>query len=520
MVDKIAIQQVLGCLMKKPSILSETDKYSFTPSDFSSTFEKIIFGSICGLYANGAKSIGIIDIENYVGTDISSKQIYEKNNGIEYLQDIENYVELDNFDYYYNKLKKINLLRDLNKMGIDTKDFYEENLTNPRALEINDKFEQLTISDIIDKTKAKVLGIEKEYLKTDVTETRTVVEGIEELIEGMDEKEEIGVPIQGKIFNEITAGARKGALYIRSAASGTSKTRQAVGDACFLAFPLRYNQQELKWERIGGNEKVLFIATEQNFGEIQKMILAYLTGINESRFKFGDFNDREKKLLSQAVEVMKKYKDNFLIVRMPNPTIGLVKTIVRENCLLNEVEYVFYDYIFIGPSLLNEFKGFNLRNDEVLLMFATALKDLAVELDVFVMSSTQVNAHADDNKNIRNESTLAGGRSTINKADVGVVMARTTPEELKGLTERGLTFENDMYPNIVTDIYKVRSGEWNQVRIWSSVDLGTLRKVDLFITDSQLEPLDNFIFHADFSTQVWEDDEEREIKDYIASLNF
>ena len=39
MVDKIAIQQVLGCLMKKPSILSETDKYSFTPSDFSSTFE-------------------------------------------------------------------------------------------------------------------------------------------------------------------------------------------------------------------------------------------------------------------------------------------------------------------------------------------------------------------------------------------------------------------------------------------------------------------------------------------------
>ena len=259
MVDKIAIQQVLGCLMKKPSILSETDKYSFTPSDFSSTFEKIIFGSICGLYANGAKSIGIIDIENYVGTDISSKQIYEKNNGIEYLQDIENYVELDNFDYYYNKLKKINLLRDLNKMGIDTKDFYEENLTNPRALEINDKFEQLTISDIIDQTKAKVLGIEKEYLKTDVTETRTVVEGIEDLIEGMDEKEEIGVPIQGKIFNEITAGARKGALYIRSAASGTSKTRQAVGDACFLAFPLRYNQQELKWERIGGNEKVYLL---------------------------------------------------------------------------------------------------------------------------------------------------------------------------------------------------------------------------------------------------------------------
>ena len=284
MVDKIAIQQVLGCLLKKPSLLSETDKYSFTPSDFSSTFEKIIFGSICGLYAQGAKAIGIVDIENFINSDITSKQIYDKNNGIEYLQDIENYVELDNFEYYYNKLKKINLLRDLKKLGIDTSEFYEENLASPRALEINDKFEQLTIADIVDRTKAKILGVEKEYLKTDVTETRTVVEGIDDLIEGMEQKEEIGVPIQGKIFNEVTAGARKGALYIRSAASGTSKTRQAVGDACFLAFPLRYNQETCQWEMIGGNEKVLFIATEQNFGEIQKMILAYLSDINDARF--------------------------------------------------------------------------------------------------------------------------------------------------------------------------------------------------------------------------------------------
>ena len=58
------------------------------------------------------------------------------------------------------------------------------------------------------------------------------------------------------------------------------------------------------------------------------------------------------------------FENNFMIVRMPNPTIELVKMIVRENVLLNEVGYIFYDYIFIGPSLLNEFKGFNLRNDK------------------------------------------------------------------------------------------------------------------------------------------------------------
>ncbi len=101
---------------------------------------------------------------------------------------------------------------------------------------------------------------------------------------------------------------------------------------------------------------------------------------------------------------------------MPNPTIELVKTIVRENVLMHDIEYVFYDYIFISPSLLNEFKGFNLRNDEILLMFSTALKDLAVELNVFVMSSTQVNSNADNNQNIRNESTIAGSRSIITES--------------------------------------------------------------------------------------------------------
>lgn len=121
---------------------------------------------------------------------------------------------------------------------------------------------------------------------------------------------------------------------------------------------------------------------------------------------------------------------------------------------------------------------------EVLLMFATALKDLSVELNVFVMTSTQVNANADDNKNIRNESSLAGGRSTINKADYGFIMARPTKEELEVLDT---TIARFGVPNIVTDVFKVRSGRWTQVRIWANVDLGTLRKTELFVTDARLE---------------------------------
>ena len=154
---------------------------------------------------------------------------------------------------------------------------------------------------------------------------------------------------------------------------------------------------------------------------------------------------------------------------------------------------------------------------EVLLMFATALKDLSVELNVFIMTSTQVNANADDNKNIRNESSLAGGRSTINKADYGLIMARPTKEELETLEPLIVKFKE---PNVVTDVFKVRSGEWTQVRIWSYINLGTLKKEDLFITNSRLEPIDNFT--ADFNYLIPKLDEEQEKKanKIIAKLNY
>ena len=136
-------------------------------------------------------------------------------------------------------------------------------------------------------------------------------------------------------------------------------------------------------------------------------------------------------------------------------------------------------------------------------MMANALKNLAVELNVFIMTSTQVNAAADDNKNIRNEASLAGGRSTINKADYGFIMARPTNEELKTLESLSSQFG---VPNIVTDVYKVRGGQWTQVRIWSYVNLGTLKKQDLFITDSRLYPVQDFIINFNYDIMLNEED--------------
>ena len=147
-------------------------------------------------------------------------------------------------------------------------------------------------------------------------------------------------------------------------------------------------------------------------------------------------------------------------------------------------------------------------------MFTTALKDLAIELNISVFTSTQVNANADSTKEIRNESSIAGSRSIINKADNGCIMSRPTKEGLESL-QNIRAIET---PNVVTDVYKVRSGQWSQVRIWSYFNGGTMRKKDLFITDSQLNIIEDFFSEPQIQIEDWEKDNSN-INNLLEQLN-
>lgn len=477
--------------MQKPELILQSEKYNITNIDFDEKLHQYIFYAISSMALKGATKIEVQDIDLFLKDSVGGA-LFKNRNGVALLNDITQLVNESSFDSHYDLFKKENLLRDLKNNGIHTSEFYETNPITQEQIKISDKYLELDIKDILETVKLKVLGIESQYLKNDASETINAFEGMEELLEDLKENPDVGLPLQGDLFNTVVAGARRGAFYVRSASSGVGKTRMAVADACHLAFPIRYNDKKCKWEHIGYNEKVLIIVTEQTMREVQTMILAYLTSINESKIKRAALlTTTESEILKKAVEILKHYQDNLHIVRMPNPNIQVVKTIIRENVMLHDIEYVFYDYIFVGPSLLQEFQGFNLRNDEALLMFSTALKDLAVENDIFVMSSTQTNAKSDNPIGIRDEAAIAGARSIINKADVGCIMTRVTPEELKQL--EGLIEESSiLIPNIVTDIYKNRAGEWTQIRIWSYFDAGTMWKKDLFITNSRLEPVQNF----------------------------
>ena len=491
--------------MKKPSLLSEKDKYNLQPSDFENRFERYIFIAILNSYTNGAQSLSEIDIDNYLMEHKDQYLLFQQNNGISYLQDALDMSTPENFEYYYNRIKKFNCLKDLKKSGFDISEFYEENELNPRQFEINQRFETLKPKDIFDSLKRRIYKVEGEYVEGDASVTTDVSVGIDELLEKLKNSPDAGARFQGKYFNTVTRGARKGKYYIVSFPSGGGKTRLLLGEACYLAFPMRYSWETMEWKITGNAEKTLFIATEQAKEEIQTMVIAYLTGINEDVILYGHFTKEQQTIIDQAKEVIKKYKNNLMIVQIPMPSVEIVKSVIRQNCIVNDTKNVFFDYIFSNPALLNEFRDLRIREDVALLMLSTALKDLAVEQDVFMMSATQLNSSQDTNeKGIKNQNSIRGSKSIVDKADIAMIGGLVPDDQRDQIAPYVAKYG---MPTQVYDVYKVRRGKWTNLKIWSNVDLGTCRRSDVFVTDSNIKEIEVPIMEVNFDDNYGQYDE-------------
>lgn len=491
-VDEQIILQIFGGILKKPSILTETDVYRLDTTDFYTHFQKILFASLANMVSNGLQRITVADVDTYLQQHGEVYQTFTKNNGIEYLQDAEELSDVDNFEYYYKKLKKFNAIRDLQKMGYDTSSIYpEKDMLDEKDYALREKFEDLSITQIFESVKTKIAIVEEKYACSE-TETSLINKNVRELLRDLKEKPEVGAPLQGEIFNTVVRGARLGKFYLMSAASGSGKSRTMVGNASYIAYPIRYDSKRGEWINTGACEKVMYIGSEQKMDEIQTMIIAYLTDINEEKILYGTYNADEAHRIEIATEIMDIYSDNFIFTRLPEPNLAQVKSHVRMNVLSNHVNYVFYDYIFATPSLLNEFRDLAIRPDVALRMLSTLLKDLSAELNVFIMSATQITGKMEFKLGyIRNENMLRDSKSIPDKADICFIRARILPEEMELIGP--LCERIGRIPNQVSDVYKVRRGKYVDVRIWHSVDLGTCRTEDLFITDANLSEVNGFV---------------------------
>lgn len=511
-IDRHTIIQVLGGLMNHPDLLNETDKYNLAPEDFPNSLDKYGFSAIYNLYADGANKIHAVDVISLLQENLVAKNLIEKENGVTFFQDCEVNSDEGNFNFYYNRLKKLNLLREIQLTGRDTNDIFCENPLDDNYVEINEKFQKMSVNDIVNVLKGEVASFENKYSYNNLVEESYAADDILELIDEWRKTPEIGYQLQGDIFNTVCRGGRRGKLYLRSAPSSGGKSRQMVGDACNIAYPIRYDRNKGEWVSTGSCEKVLYIMTEQDPEEIKTMILAYLTGYNEEIFLYGTYGEEEMPRIKIAADIMEKFKDNMLFARIPDPCSSVVKNLFRKYSIQFGVNIFFYDYIFSSPAMLSEYRDLGLQEHVCLRMFTTTLKNLAIELDAFIMTSTQTNSEDDPKGGFRDFRNLEGSKAIRNLVDLGCIFARVTPDELQLISKFIDNF--GLKPNIVTDVYKNRRGRWTNIRIWSYYDYGTCRKQDLFVTSATMkEKLEDFVI-MDFKNQ-----DEQDFSDLLTLYN-
>ena len=132
----------------------------------------------------------------------------------------------------------------------------------------------------------------------------------------------------------------------------------------------------------------------------------------------------------------------------------------------------------------------------VLMMLSNQLKQLAKDYNIFISSSTQVNANAMLDEGFKNESCIRGSRAIVDKADMGCIISRVDDKEYASISgqlsraiQEGIVDDYGLKPTHVIDIYKMRRGQYKNVRIWCKIDLGTGRRLDLFMTRMDNEPI-------------------------------
>ena len=492
LIDNNNTMQIIGCLINEPMLLLDPKVHIDEQLDFTEKIHKLIYGAIYNLFKSSGTTTPI-NIDNYLSNYSVNYEYYKKANGLQYLNDASDFAQVDNFFYYYDRFKKLSLLRYFKAQGYSVKEIYDEDVKSPKKeIEMEEKFNSMTLNDIFNYFKVKIDTIEKKYRNKHTDRSIVAYEDIDTLITSFKTSPEVGLPFYNDIMNTIVRGQRKGKFYLSSSITSGGKSRSMCGEMCHLVYPFRYNKTAKRWVQNGFAKKALFILTEMEPDEIQTMIPAYLADVNEDHILQGTYEDDEEERVKCAIEIIKAYP-YFYIEQIPNPNAAQLQSLIRFYVQNYGVEYIFFDYIFSSPGLLGEYRDLGLRTDEALLLLSNSLKEVATECNVYVRSATQLNASAldpGDGKRtvIRNQNMLRASKSIADKIDVGYITMPITIEEMAKLEPvcQKLCMPT---PTHVSDIYKNRRGRYTAVRVWHDFDLGTCRMQDLFVTDQLYQPI-------------------------------
>ena len=489
-VDHTAIMQVIGCVFNTPQLLEYTDKYTITDNDFPDQFHKIAFGAIYKLHELGAQSVSLESIGDFLAQRPKSEAIFKQQKGDEWLLKVADNATPSTFDYYYSRLKKMSLLRAYDSYGVDVSFIYDpDNILDVKKKQLQeDMLDNATLDELARKVDDRIDAIRSEYVDDVYGEAHQAGEGITDLIERLKAHPEVGVPLYGPLVNTVTRGARLKKFYLRSAPTGVGKSRTMIADACYIACNWIYDDV-FGWIKNGTCQPTLYITTEQEKEEIQTMMLAFLSAVNEEHILNGQYEGDEEERVLRAAQILSEAP--LYIEVLPDFSLQDIEDKIKKNIRDHEVKYVFHDYIHTSLKILEEITkrsgGVKLREDNILFMLSIRLKDLCNQYGIFIMSATQLNGDYQDAKT-PDQNLLRGAKSIADKIDYGSILLGVKDEDIQSL-DSILSLNTFDRPNIKMSIYKNRRGRYKGIILWCKADLGCCRVQPMFATTYDYEIL-------------------------------
>ena len=477
--------QVIGCVFKNPNLFAQDDKYRFNEHDFYDDFHKITFTAIYNLWQLGAKEITLPAIDDYLSSRPKAAGYFKNNNGNEFLLKAAEVANLNTFDYYYNRMKKMSLLRGYESLGMDLTWLYNPNeiLNLKKKQQQEEWLDNSSLIEISNKINDKIDAIKETYVDDVEEYGGDLGDGIDELVDSFAETPDVGYPFYDIYFTTVTRGARPGKFYLRSAATNVGKTRAAVADACYIGCSQIYSLKENKWISTGAAQPCLFIATEQSKEEIQPSALAFLSGVEEDHIRMHEYYAGEWERIVKAKQILKQGKITF--VNIPDFSMEDIEVIIKKYIREKQVQYIWFDYIHTSAKVLQEIGGRsgvrNLREDNILFLFSCKLKQLALTYQVCLISSTQLNGDYQTSET-PDQNLLRGAKSIADKLDWGGIMLEVRKEDREKI-ETFCNAHNLPIPNVKMSVYKTRGNRWKGIYLWMTSNTGICRFDTLFVTD-------------------------------------
>lgn len=493
--DKRAYLQVIGCLMQDATLIEDMDR-PLSQDDFNTDrFYVIIYSSIYNLFMNGCQVIDEYAVDSYLNGDSFKEQykIFQDNNGVQYLSEAKLIAEMGNYDYYYHRVRKFSLLRYYEGLGLDTRFIYDDTVINPNITTFQNRtFDELTEIDIVESIESKFV-IEPNIKFCNNSQTTEVQAGkdLKELIQSLKEAPDVGLPLNNTALNTITRGARLGCLYMRSASSGIGKSRFSVADVCTIAVTHKYDTKKKKFVRRKYVEPALFISSEMTYDQVQTIMLANISMVDEDKILWNHMDKEEEERVLKAAEYLEQ--SPLYIVHVPDFDIDDIKNIIKKYNREYGVNYVAFDYIQNTIRLMsqvsNRTKMSGLKEHQLLLVFATELKSLAEQLNIFITTSSQLSGEVKDAVRY-DQNLLAGAKGLAFKLDVGMIAMRVQPQHQKKIEPIMHKMMNIPEPNYFFSVYKVRRGKLTMLMVWCYVEMGTVTEKPLFVTDFDYNLID------------------------------